>query len=195
MSNESPRARGIREHLQRAYFFVDLARLQEDAKSSFRLKLAAVYSCRAIADLMLGAAEKQQVKGLSDPNPSVNRKALEDQISSKFPFYDLLERVRIHDFHRFGILPPEPGVRQVMIGGPFKLTAQKGSAAVFITEQGIKAPTTGASKVEQQRPLVNQDGAFFDEQSSEYVDLDKLLEAFLREAPDIISEFEKHLRR
>ena len=165
MPNESPRVRGIREHLQRANFFVELARQQGDADSSYRLRLAAVYSCRAIADLMLEAAEKQEVDRLSDPDPKVNRKVLEDQISTKFPFYDLLERVRIHDFHRFGIQPPDPRVRQVMICGPLKLTAHKGSAVVSLTEQGLKVRTTGASEVKQQRPLIIQDGAFFDEQS------------------------------
>ncbi len=191
MPNESPRVRGIREHLQRAQFFIDLARQQKDAKSSYRLKLAAVYSCRAIANLMLEAAEKQEVRGFNDSDPQKNRKALVDQISRKLPFYTLLEYVRIHDFHRFGILPPDPALKQVMLGGPLKLTAQKGLATVSMTAQGIKVQTTGGSQVKQQRPLLNQDGAFFDEQSSEYVSLDKALQAFLREAPDVISEFEK----
>ena len=194
MSNESPRVLGIREHLERANFFVGLARQQEDSASSYRLKLAAVYSCRAIVELMLEAAEKQEVKGISDPDQDICRAAVEEQICRKLPFYDLIERVRIHDFHRFGILPPDPNVRQVMIGGSIKLTAKKGSAVVFPTAQGLETRTTGASEVKQQRPLLTQDGAFFDEQSSQYVDLEKLLEAFLREAPDIIFEFEQHLR-
>ncbi len=151
------KVRGIREHLQRAQFFIDLARQQEDAKSSYRLKLAAVYSCRAIADLMLEAAEKQEIKGL-------NRKALEDQISRKLPFYTLLEHIRIHDFHRFGILPPDPALKQVMFGGPLKLIAQKGVAVVSMTAQGVKVQTTGESHV---------------------------LQAFLRKAPNVITEFEK----
>ncbi len=191
MPNGSPRVRGIREHLQRAQFFFDLARQQKDAESSYRLELAAVYSCRAIADLMLEAAEKQEVKGFTDPDPKKNRKALEDQISEKLPFYTLLEHIRIHDFHRFGILPPDPAKRQVMFGGPVKLIVQKGVAAISMTEQGIEVQTTGGSQVKQQRSLLNQDGAFFDEQSSGYVSLDNVLQAFLREAPDVISEFEK----
>ena len=72
-----------------------------------------------------------------------------------------------------------------------KLTAQKGMAAVSITSQGVRVQTTGGSQVKLQRPLLNQDGAFFDEQSSEYVSLDKVLQAFLREAPAVISDFEK----
>lgn len=191
MPKVSPRVSGIQEHLERAQFFVELARQQKDAKSSYRLKLAAVYSCRAIAELMLEAAEKQEVKEPKDPDSKINRKALEDQIPRKLPFYNLLEIVRIHDFHRFGIIPPDPAIRQVMLGGPVKLIAQKGAAAVSMTPQGVGVQTTGGSQVKQQRPLLNQDGAFFDEQSSEYVSLDKALQAFLREAPDVISEFEK----
>ena len=191
MPNGSPRVHGIREHLERAQFFVELARQQKDAKSNYRLMLAAVYSCRAIADLMLEAAEKQEVRELNDPDPKKNRTALQDRISGKLPFYTLLEIVRIHDFHRFGILPPDPAIRQVMLGGPMKLIAQKGAAAVSVTPQGVEVQTTGGSQVKQQRPLLNQDGAFFDEQSSEYVSLDNVLQAFLREAPDVISEFEE----
>ncbi len=191
MPNGSPRVHGIREHLERAQFFVELARQQKDAKSFYRLELAAVYSCRAIAELMLEAAEKQEVKEPNDPDSKINREAFEDQILRKLPFYTLLEHVRIRDFHRFGIQPPDPAIRQVMLGGPLKLTAQKGAAAVSVTPQGVEVQTTGGSQVKQQRPLLNQDGAFFDEQSSEYVSLDNVLQAFLKEAPDVISEFEK----
>ncbi len=71
------------------------------------------------------------------------------------------------------------------------MIAQKGVAVVSMTAQGVKVQTTGRSQVKLHRALLNQDGAFFDEQSSEYVSLDKALQAFLREAPDVISEFEK----
>lgn len=191
MTNGSRRVSGIREHLQRAQFFVDLARQQRDANSSYRLLLAAVYSCRAITELMLEAAEKQEVGRFDDPDPKKNRKALEFQISKELPFYTLLEVVRIHDFHRFGILPPNPALQEVMLGGPLKLTARKGMAAVSMTAQGIKETTTGESQVKRQRPLLNQDGEFFDEQSSKFVSLEYALQAFLGEAPDVITEFEK----
>ncbi len=71
------------------------------------------------------------------------------------------------------------------------MIASKGAAAVSVTQQGVEAQTTGESRVKQQRTLQNQDGAFFDEQSSEYVSLDNVLQAFLEEAPDVISEFEE----
>jgi len=189
--HRSPRVQGIREHLERARFFVSLAREQKQTEAAYRLRLAAVYSCRAIADLMLEAAEKQEVKAFTDPDPKVNRKNLENDISKKLPFYSLLEHIRIHDFHRFGITPPDPAVRKVMLGGPVKLTAQKGMVAMRITPKGVEVVTTGGSKATMQRPLLNEDGAFFDDQLSKYVSLDEVLDSFLSKAPDTISEFEK----
>lgn len=187
----SPRVQGIREHLERARFFVVLAREQKHAEAAYRLRLAAVYSCRAIADLMLEAAEKQEVKALSDPDPKVNRKKLEEDISKRLPYYTLLEHIRIHDFHRFGIAPPGPAVRKVMLGGPVKLTAQKGMVAMRITSKGVEVVTSGGSKATMQRPLLNEDGAFFDDQLSKYVALEEIVDTFLGKAPDAISEFEK----
>jgi hypothetical protein len=66
---EGPRLRGVREHLERAQFLLDLAVKEKDAKAAYRLMLAAVYSCRALTELILEAAEKQEVKHLKDPNP------------------------------------------------------------------------------------------------------------------------------
>lgn len=182
---------GIREHFERARFFVSLAQEQKQTEAAYRLRLAAVYSCRAIADLMLEAAEKQEVKALTDPDPKVNRKKLEEHISKKLPFYTLLEHIRIHDFHRFGITPPDPAARRVVLGGPVKLTAQKGMVAMRITPKGVEVVTTGGSKATLQRPLLNEDGAFFDDQLSKYVSLDEVLDTFLSKAPDAIAEFEK----
>ena len=189
----SPRLQGIREHLERARFFVALAREQKRAEAAYRLRLAAVYSCRAIADLMMEAAEKQEVKALSDPDPKVNRKKLEDDISKRFHYYALLEHIRIHDFHRFGIAPPDPAFRKVMLGGPVKLTAQKGMVAMRITSKGVEVVTSGSSKATMQRPLLNEDGAFFDNQLSKYVALEEIVDTFLSKAPDAISEFEKRM--
>jgi len=150
-----------------------------------------VYSCRAITELMLEAAEMQEVKNLKDPDPKVSRDALEAQLSPKLPYYALIERIRIHDFHRFGLVPPDPNLKQIMFRGPMKLTAQKGAVAVSVTAQGPQMSTTGGSQVRLQRPLLSQDGEFFDDGSSKYVKLDEVLKAFLEKAPDVVSEFEK----
>lgn len=187
----SPRVRGVREHLERAQFFLDLTKNEKDLKSAHRFMLAAVYSCRAIADLMLEAAEKQEIKSLSDSDSKKNRAAFESQISTNLPYYDLLERIRIHDFHRFGLVPPDPKFSVTMFGGPIKLTAQKGAAAVLVTGQGPTVSTTGSSHVKFQRPLLTQESEFFDDDSAKFVKLEEVLGAFLKKAPDVVSEFEK----
>jgi len=189
----SPRLRGIREHLERAQLFFALAGNEKDPKVSHRILLGAVYSCRAITELMLEAAEKQEVKNLQNPDPKLNRKAFESDVTSKLPYYLLLERIRIHDFHRFGILPPDPNFTQVMFGGPMKLKTQKGVAALAVTDQGPQVLTSGNSKVELQRPLLIRDGEFFDDSSSKYVNLGDVLNAFLARVPDVIVEFEKRI--
>jgi hypothetical protein len=55
----------------------------------------------------------------------------------------------------------------------------------------VEVVTTGGSKATMQRPLLNEDGAFFDDHLSKYVSLDEVLDSFLSKAPDTISEFEK----
>ena len=188
--HRNPRLRGIHEHWQRAMFLLDLARHQDDPKSSFRLMLSAVYSCRAITEIMLETAEKGQVAGLDDSDPKKNRTSLEAQISGSLPYYLLLERIRIHDFHRFGISPPDPTQHEMMLAGPVKLVADKGAAAMSAGKEGIKKSETGNSKVKLQRPLLRQNGMFFDKESTSQVTLDMVLDAFLAEVPKVIPTFE-----
>jgi hypothetical protein len=179
--------RGIGEHLERAQYLFGLAQNEKDGIAKYRLMLAAIYSCRAITELMLEAAKKQEVKGLDDADPDKNRAALEGRISPMLPYYALIERIRIHDFHRFGVVPPDPRVREVMFGGPVRLTAQKGAASVALTSEGPQYRTTGNSKKALQRPLLADDGLFFDDDSSRYVSLEEVLKAFLSACPEVIS--------
>jgi hypothetical protein len=94
-----PRLAGVREHLERVNMFLGVALAQTNPAVRFRLSIAAVYSCRAISELMLTAAEKQEVKTFCGSDDKANRDALEQ-------FYYLIERIRIHDFHRFGLTSP-----------------------------------------------------------------------------------------
>lgn len=190
MTLGSPRLLGVREHLERAQLFFDLAKKENEVKTKYRLMVAATYSCRAITELMLEAAEKQEVKHLKETDPKVNRNALEDQIAPKIPYYSLIERIRIHDFHRFGLTPPNPKVKEIHFGGPMRLTAQKGAAALSVTSQGPQISTTGGSQVKLQRPLLVQDGEFFDEDSNQCVSLERILTAFLEKVPAVVAEFE-----
>ncbi len=190
MPSASPRLQGVREHLERAQLLFELAQQSSDAKIKYRLMITAVYSCRAITELMLEAAAEQEVKHLKDPDPEKNRKALAVQIKPKIPFYSLIERIRIHDFHRFGLVPPDPRLKQGMFYGPIKLTTQKGGAFLSVTSAGPQVSTTGNSQVKFHRPLLVQDGEFFDDDSQQYVSIEEVLKIYLKKVPAVVSEFE-----
>ena len=160
VSRDNPRLHGIREHFERAQFLFGLAVKEENTKAGYRLLLSAIYSCRGITEVMLEAADKQEV--------TVDRKTLESQLQPMLPYYALIERIRIHDFHRIGIVPPDPSFRQTFLSGPIKLTARSGIAAVTITQQKPQMLVTGGSKINEQRPLIIQNGDFFDDDSSRY---------------------------
>ncbi len=189
----SPRLSGIREHLQRARFFASLAGEHGDAAARYRLRLAAVYSCRAIVELMLEMAERQEAKAFINADAKASRNAAEAVIAPLFPHYALIERIRIHDFHRFGIAPPDPQYRQMMFGGPVKMTAHKGGASVSAGANGPALQTSGGSFVKMQRPLMIQDGAFFDDERNAFVAIDAVVDAFLAKAPAAIEQFERLL--
>lgn len=183
----SPRFQGMLEHLSRATFLLEIARTC-DAIATYRLQLAAVYSCRAVVELLLEAADKQEVRNPSEPTAYWTRKELEDYMLPKLPFYSLVERIRIHDFHRFGVIPPEQGLQQTFLGGQMKLVAKKGAVAVFLGKNGPVKFTSGNSEVKEQRSLLNHDGRFFDEDSSCYVTLDEILGKFIGSAHAVVAE-------
>ena len=191
--NENIRLRGAREHFERAHFFLSLAETQPSPTASYRLSLAGIYSCRAATEIMLEAATMGEIKRLQSADPKVNRDAFEAEISRYIAFYPLIERIRIHDFHRFGLVPPSPDRRETTLRGPFKLRAQGGVAALTLTSDGPQILETGASRVEGRRPLITDDDRFFDDASSKWVSLDEVLRATVQGANEIIGFFERSL--
>lgn len=149
----------------------------------FRLWLAAVYSCRAIAELMLDAADQKEL--------TVDREELKAMLITKLPYFNLIERIRIHDFHRFGIIPPNPELVSQMFMGPMKLVVSKGSAAVFMSESGPVKQCTGNSRIVEQRPLFMQDGLFRDEDTGTMVPLPRIIESYILGVNAAVEEFEK----
>lgn len=180
----------MREHLSRARLFLEMTRAAPEAVTAHRLSLAAIYSCRAVVELMLEAAEKQEIRDPGEPTLYWNRKDLENHVSPKLPYYALIERIRIHDFHRFGISPPNPKQQEVFIGGPVKLVAQRGASVLSVGSGGLVTLVSGGSQIKEQRPLLNQDGQFFDEESSSYVALNQVIEKFIVTAEEVVSEIE-----
>lgn len=197
MDHESPRLQGIREHLERVQLLFRLAHELPDSSEAYRLLITTVYSCRAIIELMLESAEKQELKSLQGPKPKVNRDKLEHILRDRIQFYSLIERIRIHDFHRFGIVPPAPSHRpEIMYGGPIVLTTGPGTgdARIDITPSGPCVSETDSASVKLQRPLLTRNGEFFDEDSQEYMSIESIVSRYIEVIPEIISEFQKDLK-
>lgn len=178
----SPRIEGIAEQYERAKFFLAEAGLSQNKLDRFRRLVASIYFSRAIVELMLEAADKQEVK--------IEREKLEKILVGKLPFYMLIEKLRIHDFHRFGLIERSG----VMIQGPIKLkTGSKDDAcaAIRITPEGVKKTTTGGSQVIEQRPLNLHGDQVFDEGKGQYVSIEQVLSAYLDAVPEALEQFKK----
>jgi len=180
-----PLVLGVREHYERVQMFFDLAQKSTDMTKSFRLLVAGVYFARGIVELIFEAVDKGQLR--------FTREQLQQKLASELTFYNLIERIRIHDFHRFGLIPPNKDMKVMFQGGPIKLRAQKGKARYSIPSTGPKRECTGGSSIEEQRPLLSNNGKFFDEETREYVTLERVLGNFLDSIPAVITEFEKDL--
>lgn len=182
---EGPRLAGIREHYNRIRFFFEEARESSDAVRKFRYMIASVYSARAIVELILESSDKEELK--------IKREDLEATLSKNLPWYFLIEKIRIHDFHRFGLFPPDSEMKMMFQGGPIKLWAKKGKAIYSIKSTGPEQILTGSSRVREQRPLLSKDGKFFDDETNKYVSLERIIGDFLNSAPRVIEEFKQKL--
>jgi len=186
----SPRLLGIKEQHFRALRFLRLSRSCKKQESKFRNLIAAVYPARAIAELMLESARKQELTGFRNKDMEKSARDFEQVLEPKLPYYSLVKKIRFHDFHRFGCIPPNPAHHNVFLGGPVKLVAKKGKAAIVLTSKGPEYIETGDSSIKQQRPLCTKDGFFFDEVSEQYLSLETILEEYLQAIPKTIAEFE-----
>lgn len=181
-----PRLAGVREHYQRVKFFHELSETYADHATKLRLQLAGIYCARAVVELIYEAADKQQLPQ--------RRNEIKKDIQQHLRWYSLIERIRIHDFHRVGIVPSDPRLTTTTLVGPVKLKARKGAAVYQVRREGPKKLTTGYSKIEEQRPLLIQGDRFFDDDAQKYVALSDILCDFLADASKVIEEFEKSLR-
>ncbi len=188
----TPRIRGIHEQHHRARRFLQRAHRCKKARSRFTNLIAAVYFARAIVELMLEAAEKQELRLFRNKDAQDSRRKFEERLAPALPHYYLIEKIRIHDFHRFGCIPPSPKHRVAFFGGPTKLIAKGGIAALRITTKGPEIMLTGNSHTKEQRPLYMDDGRFFEEESKKLLSLEEILGDFLGAVPNAIAEF-KHL--
>jgi len=159
-----------------------------DKVAGFRLLLASVYSCRAIAELML-----EETDPLRD-ELTVDREGLTNLLVAKLPHFKLIERIRIHDFHRYGLTPPNPDAttKTMMFRGPVTLTVGgngPGTAFFTIGRNGPEAFVKGCAKVKQRRPLLDVNGAFYDESTNRLIPLRTIIREYLMAVPAMIEEF------
>ena len=118
-----PRVSGVQEHYERIRTFLDLADKSKEPTVIFRLQVASIYSARAIIELIFEAADKDQL--------NTSRDQLKKTLPTKLRWYNLVERIRIHDFHRFGLIPPDPNMKILFQGGPLKLNASTVSQLIL----------------------------------------------------------------
>jgi len=163
---------GIYEHYRRARHFLQLAHRCKNPVSKFTNLIAAVYPSRAIAELIIEAVKKEEIPHFR------KREEIERVIIPKLPYYKLIHRIRIHDFHRFGCLPPSPKHKTVFYGGPIILNVQKGRKLII-----------------GDRPLLTEDGINFGTSNIKPVPLDKVLDNFLSAVPKVISEFQSYYQK
>ncbi len=102
---EGPRMKGIYEQYNRSCHFFRLAQRCKRPESKFRNLIAAIYPARAIVELMLEAAAMKEIDAFQEENDDDNKEALRRILEPKLPHYQLVYKIRIHDFHRFGCLP------------------------------------------------------------------------------------------
>jgi hypothetical protein len=188
-----PRVQGVREQHERARWFCAVANNSKDTTEQFRLLMAAIYFSRAVVELMLDAAEAQALLEFRNDDKKESRRNCEAQLTPMLSHYLLIERIRIHDFHRFGCIPPHPNRREVFFGGPMKLTASKGAAVLAIPSSGPRVTLTGNSSARDQRTLCVDDGSFFDDVSGKYLALRQILDEYLANVPATITWFEKQM--
>ena len=187
----TPRIQGVYEQFYRARRFLQLAHRCKKARSRFTNLIAAVYFARAIVELMLEAAEKQELIPFRNKDAKESYKKFEEKLAPTLPHYYLIEKIRIHDFHRFGCTPPSSKRRVAFFGGPIKLIAKGGVAALRITSKGPETVLTGNSRTKEQRPLYMDDGRFFEEESKKLLSLEEILGDFLDAVPSAIAEFKQ----
>jgi hypothetical protein len=93
-----PAVRGILEHHERAYLFAAEAAAAPGPRASFRHLMAAVYSLRGAVELMRETADRGELR--------VGRRQLERMVDSLMPRARLIRRLRIRDFHHYGVMGP-----------------------------------------------------------------------------------------
>ena len=175
---------GIREQLARALLHFREGQASTDPTDQFRRFIAAVYPARAMVELMMEAGEHDEVRR--------SAREIDSRMAELLPRYYLLQRIRIHDFHRHGVLLRGG----FFFAGPIKISARGPGSGIKIqlTPTGPETTIVGQADVKWNRPLQMQDGRILDEDSGEWLTLEQILGDYLGAATEALAEFEKLLK-
>ena len=175
----SPRFAGVREQVGRAQMYLSEALTSSDPTTRFRKLIAAVYPGRAAIEIMREAALQGEL--------TVNRDDLDERVGAVLPRHELIQAIRFHDFHRFGVMP-RPGV---LVGGPMQLKSSKrGVAQVQFLPSGPQITARGNANVILNRALQTDGDRVFDDASSEWVPIEQAVREYVEALPAALAVFE-----
>ena len=181
----------IKEQYDCAQLFLGEASTSTDARDGFRRLKACVYFARSIVELMTAAAEKGEVQALLEHGKRKRRMLLRDEMQGILPYFELVYRARIHDFHR-AAFAPDPERDEIRISGPIKFTAAPGESVVGVPGgQGLEITKGPESSVTADIPLTWHNDELLDETSREFVPLADVLREYLDAVPKAIARFEE----
>lgn len=177
-ANELGIEAGMSEQYNRARLFIIEAKQADDRPTRLRRLLAATYFAKALEEIIKEEAERA--------GGAAAKAAVVEWIQRVAPYTHVLHKVRIHDFHRFGLTPLSDNT--VAAYGPIKLTAgPNGGVATFTIPLNGAAPVSHTkgegSKVEGKGAggiLAMRGEQVFDDRANKWVNLVEILEAFLK---------------
>jgi len=169
---------GALEHLERAKLFYNEGLSSHDRLDAFRRFVASVYFARGAVEIMLVAARDGIVK--------VPEGDIRAAFMGILPHYELIGRLRVHDFHRYG-LRPHPGV---VMQGPISVRGGPGGATIAIGPSGeVIKETSGGMSISENRPVTIMGEKVLVEATGQYLMLPQILRPYLEALPEAIMRF------
>jgi len=179
----APRLVGVREQVVRAQMHLSEALASSDPTARFRKFIAAMYPGRAAVEIMREAATQGEL--------TVDCDELDKRIGAVLPGHTLIQKIRLHDFHRFGVMP-RPAT---FVGGPMRLKSSKGGVArVQFPPAGPQITKRGNADVVLNRPLQTDGDRAFDDASCEWVHIDQAIREYVETLPAALEIFEGLLK-
>ena len=175
----APRLAGAREQVARTQMHLSESLASSDPTTRFRKLIAAVYPGRAAIEIMREAAARGEL--------TVDLNELDERIGTALPRHELIQRIRFHDFHRFGVMP-RPAA---FVGGPMRLKASKGGIAqVQFSPSGPQITERGNANVVLNRELQTDGDRAFDDASGQWVPIDQAIQEYVEALPAALKIFE-----